>query len=216
MADIYEYLKVLTKLEIEYEDQGQVVQNLRSYIKSLEESRILIYPPNINGKAVSIQDGQKISLIVNTDKNVYTGDSIVLGKELSNTSGVWISYPLNSSVLQRREFLRSAIRLNTKITVFEDSTYDRRREVYTITNDISGKGLSFISDAPLSSYYDLECQVFMFEGDMNPVYSKCEHIYTKQLDDNKFLNALAFIDISNEDTDKIVQECFKYRLLRRV
>lgn len=214
MDDIYEHLNVLTRLEIEYQEGGRLYQNLRSYIKCLDESRILIYPPNINGKAQNVKDGQKINIIINTPENIFVGESIVLSKELSDTAGYWISYPFTSHILQRREFSRAPLNLNTKITVFENSTYTNKREFWATTNDISGKGLSYMTDSPLTNYYDIECEITLLEGEP-AIVAKCEHIYSKEIQPGKFQNAFAFVNIQPEDAEKIVQECFKHKLLNR-
>ncbi|MDD3151030.1 MAG: PilZ domain-containing protein [Candidatus Gastranaerophilales bacterium] len=217
MPDIYDFIKELTKFEIIYKDEKDIPQTARSYIKSLDEGRILIDPPSHKGRVKNISDGTKLKMIICSDKGVFSGESYVIGKELSGMiSGIWIGYPTNSKFCQRREYLRVPIKKNIKLTVYQDKNKEKKQELTFSTQDISGKGLSFISDEPLVNYYSIECLLPVENTSANVT---CEHIYSKPIIVNgktKYINALAFIDLGSREMESIIKECFQYQLENRI
>jgi len=214
MDDIYSYLKELTALDIEYADENNNSLVLSSHIKSLDEDKILIAPPTYEGRTYNIPDHSGITLNVTVSDGVHSAESRVLCRELSHTAGLWISYPLNSIFLQRREYYRVPLTFNMELFVYEDKEKTRQKVFNLVTKDISGSGFSCISDEPFSNYYEIECKIFIDDG-KEPVYSKCDYIQQKTayIDKKvKFVNAFAFVDIRPENVERIVKMGFKYQL----
>jgi len=215
MADIYNHIRELTKFEIIYKDNDGKIYTPRSYIKCVEDGRLLIDPPVKNGKVCYIPDGQVVKIIISAEDGVYSGESEVLGRELSDISGLWIAYPYNTKYCQRREYLRAELNLECQINIYKDQSRTIKETKKVKMKNISGKGFSYISDEPLSDYYDIECEITLNE---NKIISKCEHIYIKDINSSggkSYVNALVFIDLSEKDTESIIQQCFKYHLEAR-
>ena len=155
MADIYDHLKELVKIEIVYKNTN-TINHYKSYIKCLDDDRMLIDSPSYRGKSYDIEDNQQILLSLYAEDGVYTGECKVLGKELSKISGLWISYPYNSKHSQRREYLRVNLNVPIDLTIFKDSLRTESTEYRIISKDISGNGFCYICDELLTDYYDMD------------------------------------------------------------
>ena len=216
--NIYEYLKLLQKIEVEFESDNNKYTSLKSYIKSMTDEGILIDPPGKDSLTYNIPVGNTLKIFVYVDNgDILLGECIVTGLELSTISGIWISYPLTSQLIQRREFVRVPLRLKSVITLYKDINYQEKTVFEVLTRDISGNGLSYISDNSLDDYYDINCQLFL-NNEENPLNIRCEHVHssiTVVNNSHKFINAFTFIDLPQQDVKKIVQECFKYQLKLR-
>jgi c-di-GMP-binding flagellar brake protein YcgR len=218
MVDIYNYLIESKKIEVIYKDQAGIPYQLSSQINKLADDRILIAPPETKGKAVNIEDGTKIKIIICTEQGIFSGYSTVMSKKLyEEMPGLWISFPYNSQHCQRREYLRAPIHVEFELNIFKDR--DRQDQIVKkyITKSLSGKGLNFISDAPLVDYYDIQCKIFLNDNH-EPIESACEHIYSKKINimgEDKYQHALAFSTISEHDVDRLVKICFKYQIEQR-
>lgn len=213
MADIFDYIKELVKLDVEYSDEDKHYYSLKSYIKRVEEDKILIDPPTHKGRNYPIKDGTTINIVISTNSGVFSGACKVIGREISTISGLWITFPFSNKQVQRREYLRVPLKKSGKLIIFEKADKKTSRIIEFQTRDISGKGFSFVTDEPLTDYYDIECVIKLDEN--NEVKARCEHIYSKGSvvnNQNKFINALAFIELPNDSVDKIVRESFKYQL----
>lgn len=213
IENIYDYLKLLQKIEIGFETNNNNYTSLKSYIKDMTDEAILIDPPNSQGVTYNLPVGQMINLIVYIPNNgLCIGESKIIGKELSKISGLWISYPLSSQIVQRREFLRVPMVCKLEISVFKDVNHSQKEEFNVLTKDISGNGLSYISDEPLNDYYDIICRINL---NNEIIEAKCDHIYSHLTfinNEPKYINAFTFVDIPQRDVRKLVQTCFKYQL----
>ncbi|MFH0702499.1 MAG: flagellar brake domain-containing protein [bacterium] len=213
---IHDYIKELTKFELEFIDKNGNYHVLKSYIKSIDQDKILIFPPSHKNVTYNIPDSELINIIICTEDGVYSGESKVIGKELSHTPGLWISYPYNSQLIQRREYVRVPLRINIDLIISENNTSET--EIKIMPENISGKGFCYISDSPLNNYYDIKCKIYLKDEPNKPIISRCEHIYTNPINiggKSKYINAFAFIDINLKDVDRIVKACFKYQFEQR-
>jgi len=216
MADIYDFIKELTKIDIEYKDESGFSLSLKSYIKSVDEERILIDIPTYNGKNVNLPDFQPINILISSKEGVFLGESNVIGKEISSTPGLWISFPLNNYNIQRREYFRVPLNIEVSMVVYEDRAKTIKREFTITTNDLSAKGFSYFSDEPFKNYYDIEYKFYLDDGIDEPITSKCEHIYsTHQIIAGRkvrYINGFAFIDLDPNSIERIIKKTFRYQL----
>jgi len=217
MPDIYDFIKELASFELEYVDDNDNYHCVNSYIKRVEDDYILIAPPQKNNLVHNISDGVEINIIFKTENGMYSAISNVIGKQLSEMSGVKISYPGNSQFTERREFIRVPVDFRVEVIKFADNTYLNAENFFVQTRNISGSGLCYISDRPLDNYYDVHCKIYV-ENEQEPLYVKCDHIYSKKIKINNekaYLIALNFVDISEENLAKLVKTCFKYQIDNR-
>lgn len=210
MDDIYNFLYVLKKIEIIYVDKENSLFRLRSHIKMMDEDRILIEPPVIRDKSYSIPDGSEIKIVVYTETGIFSGESKIIGKNIGAlNAGVWITYPYNSKHIQRREYLRAPIEVDFDLILYKDKTYQDKKIIKAKARNICGRGLNFVSDEPLTGYYDIECIMFFKDREIK---TRCEHIYSQPDKKGQFVNALAFIDIDDKESERIVKDCFLHHL----
>lgn len=218
MIDIYNFINELTKFEITFKDENNIPHCYRSHIKSIYDDRILIAPPTKNNRAVTIKDGQKVKMIICTQTGVYTAETQVLSRELEHTPGLWMAYPHNTKHSQRREYLRAPLDIDFELIITKSNKTNEKIVSTHQIKDISGKGLSFVSDEPLTNYYDIEANIKLKDNDKKPLHTSCEHIYSNQYVANgkvKYIHALAFIDIPDHSSEKIIKQCFKHQLEHR-
>jgi c-di-GMP-binding flagellar brake protein YcgR len=214
MPDIDEFIKELTPFELEYVDKGGSHFCLKSYIKRIYDDYIFISPPQKENLSFNIPDGQEITIVFKTEKGVLSASSAVIGKQLDTMPGLKISFPYNSRFTERRTFIRTPLKLNVEIVKFLDSDHKNEEILNIQTRNISGNGLSYVSNCPLDNYYDIYCKIHLNDG-KEPVNIRCEHIYSKKIRINSqkaYLTALAFIDIQEEYVSRIVKACFNYQI----
>ncbi|MDD3012771.1 MAG: flagellar brake domain-containing protein [Candidatus Gastranaerophilales bacterium] len=216
MVDIYDFIKELTKFDIEFKDDKGNLLSLKSYIKSVDEDRILIDIPSYKGRTYNIPDGQSVNILICSEEGVFLGESNVIGKEISTIPGLWISFPLNNYNIQRREYLRVPLNIDMTMIIYEDRSKVIKKEFTIITNDLSAKGFSYFSSEPLKNYYDIECSFNLDDGIDEPITSKCDHIYsTHQITAGRkirYINGFAFVDVEEKFIDRIIKKSFKYQL----
>lgn len=218
MADIYDFLKELTRIEVEYIDKNDDYYSLKSYIKEIQDAKILIEPPYKHDIVYNVPVGQQITINLVAADCVYSGESEVLGKELSSISGIWISYPHYVQRVQRREYFRVPLNLDADIIIYRDNKGNSKDTFRVNLKDLSGSGFSYLSKNPLINYFDIECRIYIDGRDFEPIISRCEHIYSNKIKENtgnKYNNAFSFINIQENDIGKIVKASFKYQLEQR-
>lgn len=214
MPDIYDFIKELAVFDLEYVDSNDNYYYLNSYIKRVDEDYLLISPPQKNNFSYDIPDGQEVNIIFKTKNGTFSAVSTVIGKQLDSMSGLRISFPYNSQFTERRGYIRAPLSYNVEIIKFLDKSNENTEVFPVLTRDISGSGLSYISDCPLDNYYDIHCKIYL-ENEYEPIYVRCDHIYSKKVKINNeklYLTALTFVDISEENETKLVKSCFKYQL----
>lgn len=214
MPDIYDYIKELTPLEIEYVDSDDNYDCLHSHIKRVEDEYILIAPPHKGNFSVNIPDKQELNIIIKTEKGTYSALSVVQGKQLDGMSGVKISYPHNSQFTERREFIRVPLKLKLDVTKFSDSSRTTSEILHVQTINISGSGLCYISDKPLENYYDIQVKIYLEDGE-EPILVNCDHIYSKKIkihNEKSYITALTYTSINENDLSRLVKTCFKYQI----
>lgn len=218
MSGIYEYLNELRKIELEVKGPNEEQLVLRSYIKSVLDDKILIDAPSKKNVNYNIPDGKEIEIIIQGEDGVYSGTCTVIGKEISGISGIWISHPLNSKRVQRREYVRVELDLSIAISLIKTADNEDKDTFDVKVQNINGKGFSFLSNKPLNAYYDIFCQFKLNDGNDQIIKTRCEHIYSdvKMVHaEMLYKHALAFIDLDDNSTERIVKECFKYQLDER-
>jgi len=217
MPDIYDFIKELAPFELEYIDSDDNYHCLNTYIKSVNDDYILISPPQKNNQTYNLPDGQEINIIFKTEHGTLSAVSNIINKQLDNISGLRISFPYNSQFTERREFIRVPLNLKVEITKFLDNTYLNTETFNIQTRNVSGSGLCYISDSPLDHYYDVHCKI-QLDYEKEPIYVKCDHIYSKKIKINNgkaYLTALSFANISEENIAKLVKTCFRYQIDNR-
>lgn len=214
MPDMYDFIKETAPFELEYIDGYDNYNCLNSHVKRVYEDYILIAPPQKNDLSYNLSDGQEVTIIFKTEKGIFSAVSTVIGTQLGLMSGLKISFPFDTKLTERREFVRVPLALKVEVIKFFDKDCQKSESFHIKTRNISGRGLCYISDRPMSDYYDLLCKIHL-ESEKEPISVRCDHVYSKKIKINNekaYLTAFSYADLSNEDTAKLVKACFKYQI----
>lgn len=216
--DVYQYIKELESCEIEFIDKDDNIRMLNTYIKEVFQDYILIAPPEKDEVSYEVPDNAEVNLIFAKDNKFFVASCIVMGKELGVKSGVKLSLPYNSKVIERREYIRIPLRVEMEVTCLLDTEGKDNYSFSVQSRDISGSGISFYHKEPLENYYDINCKINLNDGNPNPVFARCDLVYTKPVTLNEkeyLLTALTFTSLSDDDCSRIVKECFKFQVDRK-
>lgn len=222
-TDVYDFIKELAFFELEYIDDDDNYHCLSSYVKRVDEDSILISPPEknrlVHNLTHNLKINQEVNIIFKTEKGLLSAVSKVTGREIGTSSGIKLAFPSKSCISERREYARSDLQFRAEILKFTDNTYINCESFPVQTRNISGSGFCYISDQPLKGYYDIHCKIFI-PGQDEPVFARCEHISSCKVKINNgekaYNNALAFIDIAEDDLSRIVKECFRFQIENRM
>ncbi len=213
--ELSNYLKELETLKIEFTDKDDGYHRLDSHIKRVNEDFILLDSP----EGILPADGSMLNLIFPRKNGVLIARCSFLEKQTGTLPGIKVSYPYNTQILERREYVRVPLRLRTKITCSFDKNSAEKESFYVVTRNISGSGICFLYDKSLQGCEEeIKCKIYINDGNPNPIRVKCKYVYSKKarIKNNIFyITALKYISLSEEDSARIVKECFKYQINHR-
>lgn len=212
MLDFYNQFKDFKAFEIAFLNSKKELQKLLCNIKSIESNRIVLNANNQKNKNIFAEVGDELKLHIYTENGIYSATARVLlvTRGLVSTEYI-ISYPANSKHSQRREYFRAEIPVKFILTVFPENN----AEPYVIeatAQNVCGKGMSYIAQAPFPDYYSLELEMFFEE---RSIKTSAELVYTRPVQIGgipHFINAFTLTSISKRDIEFIVKQCFLHQL----
>lgn len=152
----------------------------------------------------------------NVDINIYAEDGvynavsrIVSVSELGGQYFYRLSFPVNIRYSQRREFLRANIETDYILSVkFDNEEVDR---IEATTKNLCAKGLCFVASKQIKTYSSLDVILFL-EGRQINTRGEIVYINPVRIDNAfKFLTAVTFLDISQEEMNFITLQCMKFK-----
>ncbi|OGI00289.1 MAG: hypothetical protein A2Y25_01515 [Candidatus Melainabacteria bacterium GWF2_37_15] len=213
--EINTYIRELAPFKIEFVDENDNYHKLDSYIKAVEDDYLLISPPDNSGVSCNIQDNLEVNLIFPRNDGIFIAQCVVIGKELGNKPGIKLSFPHNTRVLERREYVRMPMKLRVEVNCYLDKSYIEKKAFYAVTKNISGSGIAFFHKQPLETYFDIVCKIYLNDENHKPVETRNDVVYSQKVklrDEIYYLTALSFTSISEADSARIIKECFKYQI----
>lgn len=212
MVDLFNQFKDFKSFEVVFR-RGEGPQKIYCTVRSIENNRIIIDANNQKNNNVIASVGDELQLHIYTENGVYSANSKVLlvDKGLLNTE-YSIIYPTNSKYSQRREYFRADMPINFKMSVITDENTNEGFEIESVTRNICGKGMSYISNKPFPEYSSIKIVLDFKEKVIN---TTALLVYSKQmLIDGlpKLVHAFTFTEISQRNIDYIVKKCFLYQL----
>lgn len=196
----YNFLKPSNKLEIIIDEKSYYCT-----IYYVEDDIVTV----IADKNIELPE-QNIDINIYAEDGVYNAMSrIVSGSELNGQYFYRLSFPVNIKYSQRREFLRADIETDFILSVkFENEEVDR---IETKTKNLCAKGLCFIAGKQIKTYSSLDVTLFLAGKEIR---TKGEIVYINpaRIDNSfKFITAVTFIDISQEEMNFITLQCMKFK-----
>lgn len=216
--EVYDHLKELEVLKIEFMDENEDYHRLNSHIKTVSDDYILIDAPKTEDTLHEIPDNSTINLIFTRRDGVLIAQCMYLGKQAGTQSGIKISYPHDTQILERREYVRVPLKLRAKVVCSYEDNPLKKDVFYVVTRNISASGICFFYENTLEDYEDIQCKIYLDDGIVEPVKVKCNHVYSRKARVKNgiyYLTALTYTFISEEDSARIVKECFKYQISRK-
>lgn len=213
---MFEYIQELGKIEVEYKFNPYMEDKItfKSYIKSVEQDYILIDFLYNKGVEYNIPPEKQIKVNFKENSGIYSGTSYILGRDNSNLSGLMISYPTNVEFIQQREFVRIPMKLKVDLYTKTSPDGTNTKHYQVETTDISGSGISFVSDAPIERHQGINGLIHL-KSTEKPIEVKLKHVYSRSFitsSKERYKNAFTFVDIDEKIRDKIVKEIFLFQL----
>jgi len=218
MEEIYQHLKESEPFKIEFIDENDDYYKLDSHIKKVFQNSILIEYPFDGETYYDIPKGSEINIIFQRDSGLLIAQCTILGTESGVQEGIKLAFPSKAKVVDRREYVRMPLRLKTEISYLPEPDSTERTTFMAITRNISGNGLSYVSNKPFGNGSDIRCKMYLTDGNPKPVEIQCSFIYSRPIhikDEIKYLTAFTYTSISSEDSSRIVKECFNYQIKRK-
>ncbi|WP_226034667.1 flagellar brake protein [Aquibacillus saliphilus] len=209
-------IKIGTPLTLESSNDGDIIR-YRCKVVEHEESNLLVdYPINELSKRTNIfPKGTRFhASFVGSDNSVYQFNTEILGKKNINIPTLVLEYSNSNLVrIQRREH----VRIETAIDIAVHDPASDIEPFTSITQDISGGGLSLVlatgyefkSGIPLDIWMVLP----MDSGGYEYVHAESRVIRViERPKGKKDLLSLKFDNISDKDRQSIIRYCFERQL----
>lgn len=217
-----EQVEIGTPLQITVENEENDGEQYRSKLIDKNSKYLIIdYPTNVTTKRTAIlplQSRLKISFI---DKNrrVYQFETTLIKRvKTSKILGLAVVYPEKDEIkrIQRRNY----VRIHTSIDVAIHSPNSSFLPIITVTNDISGGGLSIIVPEDTELESGMEAEVWMVlprnNGKNDYICAKSETVDLFEEKDEPMKASFKFVDIDENDKQRIIRFVFdKQREERR-
>ncbi|HSA06094.1 MAG TPA: PilZ domain-containing protein [Candidatus Gastranaerophilales bacterium] len=212
--EIENYFTDLATFKIEFLDANNEYHQFNSRIEKVFDDYVLIQ----SSVSQEIPDNSSVNLIFPKKNGVFIAQCAVMGKESGTQSGIKISFPYETETLERREYVRVPLKIRLGITYYPDENCVEKISYFTVTRNISASGLCYLYSEPIKDFYDLQCKIYIDDGDSNPIIARCDLAHSKKVMLNRqifYITALKYLSISDKDVTRIVKECFKYQISRK-
>ncbi|MDD3436572.1 MAG: PilZ domain-containing protein [Candidatus Gastranaerophilales bacterium] len=213
MGEFLKQFKDFKSFEVIFHDENNQLQKIYCTVISIQSDCVILHADNERNNNILAKEDDSINIRIYTDNGVYSSESKILSVTPSAVLTEYIiAYPENSNHSQRREYFRADMTVDFKLEIETKDAPGTRKVIQAQTRDISGKGLSFISDKPLPAVKSAIVELYFDEKNIK---STARLVYSKELGSfsgRKFLNAFHLINISQKDIDFIVKKCFLYQL----
>ena len=215
---MYDFIKELGKIEVEYDYNGNLDNEkiiFKSYVKSVESDYILIDFLFYKGSEYNIPAENWITVNFKEKAGIYSGSCQILGRDNSKLPGLKISYPTDIKFVQQREYVRVPLKLKAEIVVFPEIEVGEIKVHDINTLDISGSGFCYISEKPLEKHSKIIGVIYLTNPAEKPIEISLQHVYSRTFFANgkeMYKNAFTFNDLEEKLQDKILKEIFLYEL----
>lgn len=213
MAELYNQFKDFKSFEVVFVNKDRELQKIYCDVKSIEHDRIILHANNKKNNGIRASVGDEFKLHIYTENGIYSATSrILLASEgVINTEYV-IAYPANSKHSQRREYFRADLHIPFRIDVAIGEPEAPPFIIEGRTRNICGKGMSYISDKMFVEHESMNITLSFKEREIQTTASL---VYSKQIvveNRPKFIHAFTFHNISKQNIEFIIKQCFFHQL----
>ncbi|QEK12255.1 flagellar brake protein [Crassaminicella thermophila] len=200
------------KINIDLLDNKIISENKKlvsQIIDKIDDYSMLIATPIFQNVIIPISVGEIIKISYSKKSlGVYGFKAKIIGrKNVSDISYLKVKRIGEIFRVQRREFYRLEILLNTQIRTIEDGN---EKTIYALTKDISGGGLRVISKEELKVGSFVQIKI---ENNDQPINVQGEILRCSQYEESNynFEIGIVFKDISEKVREEIISFIFEYQ-----
>lgn len=213
-------IKIGTMITLEKQADDEELQQFRCRVVEKKGSTLYIdYPINTKtGRTDFFPNGTFLfAYFVGEDQSIYKFYTEIVNRKREKVPMLLIRFDQNKlTKIQRREY----VRVNANLDVSISDPEGELDTFTTITKDISGGGLAVILPPDVEVRpaipLDLVIVLRMKDDKIDYVFTQAEAIRVfNQSEDSKQLLSMKFINIYEQDRQKIIQFCFETQLKAR-
>jgi len=186
-------------------------------VEEVDETRIVVQPPFVQGSPVSWPPGTRVELEVNRTQQpgqgLYRSVTVVLGKGSGPLGFVYLQKPEEWQRVQAREFFRVPAMLAVQVRAVgqEEGPW-----MIGQTRDVSGGGCLLVLGQPFSVGDTVEIVLSLPEGRVSAKGTVKRSEKVEESGGNLWSLGVAFTDIAERDRDVIIRFALKRQIeLRR-
>ena len=176
----------------------------------LDENKIVVNAPIFKGNIFPVHTGWSVNVYFTHKKDLYYFPAIIVGRGKKDDMPLMeIKVTDNISKIQRRHYFRLNISLPVRYREFDPllKEDDEQHEyIESTTIDISGGGISIVTDEKLENDNLIECKIILPDNKDIPFIGKI--IRSEKLFDvnpEKYRNAIKFIAIENKNKESLIR-----------
>lgn len=186
-------------------------ENYRCKLVDMDQDRLYIdYPIHEKtNKSFYLPKDLQFTITYKKDQNVFTFNSYVIERKLASIPTLAIHLPDREE--HRRIQRRRHVRINASVDLAVHCLEDSFTPFTTTTRDISGGGMSiYIKEKLFSKEIPLKLAIVLQvdEGKYKYIFTKAKFIRYKELKQGALTASLQFIDLKEQDQQKIISFCF--------
>ena len=213
-------IKIGTMITLEKQADDEELQQFRCRVVEKKGSTLYIdYPINTKtGRTDFFPNGTFLfAYFVGEDQSIYKFYTEIVNRKREKVPMLLIRFDQNKlTKIQRREY----VRVNANLDVSISDPEGELDTFTTITKDISGGGLAVTLPPDIevkpAMPLDLVIVLRMKDDKIDYVFTQAEAIRVfNQSEDSKQLLSMKFINIYEQDRQKIIQFCFETQLKAR-
>ncbi len=176
----------------------------------INENRIIVNAPIYKGKIFPVHIGWKVNAYFTHKKNLYFFPAIIVGRSKKDDIPLMeIETTDNITRIQRRHFYRLDISLPVKFREYDPllkEENEQHKYIETTTIDISGGGISMLTDEKLEFDSYVECKMLLSDNKEIHFVGKVvrsEKLY--ELNPDKYRTAIKFSSIENKTKESLIK-----------
>jgi c-di-GMP-binding flagellar brake protein YcgR len=210
-------MKIGTMLHLEYKKQG-VSEILRYYCKIIEKNDhylFIDYPVNERTRKTGFfhKGTHFLAMYIGKDQSVYQFRTELVSKVSLNVPALAIKLPNKDNIkrIQRREF----VRIKSAVDVAVHSNNESFTPFTTVTDDISGGGMSIIVPQGINLEWNKIKNIWiwmvleMYNGEYHYHNIKAKFVHINELKNGLQIASLKFVAIPQNIQQHIIRYCFE-------
>lgn len=206
--DLFKELEIGDRIEVipTRLRQKKTSQPIVSQIVDMHNNKLTISGPIRQGISYQLHLGQQINIIIYHQKGVFSFAGEV-EKKIDARLPQYIINPLGLPIrIQRRLYFR--LEILTKVLI---RNLNKTMQLSGHTKDISGGGMKLVTKNYLEPKQKVECIISLDDNDVVTILGEIVRV-ERNFETNEYEMVIEFVDVTDNNTNKIVAFIFKKQL----